>query len=94
MESAHFNKNIKSSDVSSDEEKDHVKKEAKLVTKEQKIVSPRSSLNNRETELVMRSLVLKIDLLVKRYHKDFNPIAQASLFYLNKKPNGEMLGMN
>jgi len=91
MESKSLNKTFISKEESSDDEKELMKEGGKLVSKEKKIVSPRSSLNNRETELVVNSLVMKIELLVKKHHKVFNPIAQASLYYLKQKPNGEML---
>jgi len=92
MESKSLNKTFIGKEESSDDEKELMKEGGKLVSKEKKIVSPRSSLNNRETELVVNSLVMKIELLVKKHHKVFNPIAQASLYYLKQKPNGEMLG--
>jgi len=53
-------------------------------------ISPRSSLNVCEEELILTTLVSKINELTKKIHKDFNPIAQGTPFYLSKTPTGEL----
>lgn len=53
-------------------------------------ISPRSSLTVCDEELILTTLVSKINELTKKFHKDFNPIAQATPFYLSKTPTGEL----
>lgn len=55
-----------------------------------KKVSPRSSLTNCDEKLILNALVLKIDEIVQKLHKEFNPIAQSTPFYLRKKPKGQL----
>jgi len=55
-----------------------------------KKVSPKSSLTICEEKLIVESLVSKIDCIMGKLNKEFNPIAQATPFYLRKKPTGAM----
>jgi len=55
-----------------------------------KNVSPKSSLTICEEKLIIESLVAKIDCIIGKLNKEFNPIAQATPFYLRKKPTGVM----
>lgn len=55
-----------------------------------KKVSPRSSLTNCEEKLILEALVMKINEIVVKHHKEFNPIAQSTPFYLRKKPQGQL----
>ena len=52
--------------------------------------SPRSPLKKCEEELIVTLLMSTIKNNVEIYHKDFNPIAQGTPFYLRKVPKGEM----
>jgi hypothetical protein len=56
------------------------------------MLSPRSSLTCNEADLILKTLAAKVNSLVTKLHKDFNPIAQGTSFYLKKNPAGEMIG--
>jgi len=55
-----------------------------------KKVSPKSSLTVCEEKLILESLKRKIDNILSKLNKDFNPIAQSTPFWLKKKPTGIM----
>lgn len=55
------------------------------------LLSPRSSLTCTEADLILKTLAAKVNSLVTKLHKDFNPIAQGTSFYLKKNPAGEMI---
>ena len=80
---------IKSIDTLESEELEILKDEVKFPNR--KTMSPRSSLTCCDAELILTSLNYKILMLMKECHKEFNPIAQGTPFYLRKKPNGEMI---
>ena len=48
--------------------------------------SPRSPLNKCEEELIVTLLMTTIKNIVEKCHKDFNPTAQSTPFYLRKAP--------
>jgi hypothetical protein len=56
------------------------------------MLSPRSSLTCTEADLILKTLAAKVNSLVTKLNKDFNPIAQGTSFYLKKNPAGEMIG--
>ena len=72
------------------DEIEYTKDEIKFPTKQ--TLSPRSSLTGTDADLILKTLASKVTSILAKLHKDFNPMAQGTSFYLQKKPGGEMIG--